>query len=304
MDAAADGHSHESGAAAGAEGAGEAAESSCASTAEQSLQPARDAEDPRVLIPELCRLFYELKWVTGTGGGVAVRRGSHYFIAPSGVQKERMQPEDIFVLRDALPHELPSLQPHPLLPHRPVVTLSAPPAARGFGASQCTPLFFCAFDSRDAACCIHTHSLQAVLVTLLFDREFRISHSEMIKGIRVGRSRVSHAYCDQLVVPIIDNTDEEAALAGSLQQAMDAYPDSNAVLVRRHGLYVWGESWQKAKTQCECYDYLFELAVEMRRLGLQPDATPLHSPYKLSMRTYPDNNRAGQSEAEQAAASR
>lgn len=41
------------------------------------------------------------------------------------------------------------------------------------------------------------------------------------------------------------------------------YPDTNAVLVRRHGVYVWGESWQKAKTMCECYDYLFEIAVRV-----------------------------------------
>jgi len=33
------------------------------------------AEHPRVLIPELCRLFYTLGWVTGTGGGISIRAG-------------------------------------------------------------------------------------------------------------------------------------------------------------------------------------------------------------------------------------
>lgn len=28
-----------------------------------------------MLIPELCRLFYELGWVTGTGGGISLRHG-------------------------------------------------------------------------------------------------------------------------------------------------------------------------------------------------------------------------------------
>jgi methylthioribulose-1-phosphate dehydratase len=38
--------------------------------------------------------------------------------------------------------------------------------------------------------------------------------------------------------------------------------------VRRHGIYVWGDDVAKAKTQCESLDYLFQLAVEMHKLGL------------------------------------
>jgi hypothetical protein len=32
--------------------------------------------------------------------------------------------------------------------------------------------------------------------------------------------------------------------------------------------YVWGDDVAKAKTQCESLDYLFQLAVEMHRLGV------------------------------------
>lgn len=32
--------------------------------------------------------------------------------------------------------------------------------------------------------------------------------------------------------------------------------------------YVWGDTPAKAKTQCESLDYLFQLAVEMHKLGL------------------------------------
>lgn len=35
----------------------------------------QEMEHPRVLIPELCRLFYQLGWVTGTGGGISLKRG-------------------------------------------------------------------------------------------------------------------------------------------------------------------------------------------------------------------------------------
>lgn len=32
-------------------------------------------EHPRNLIPELCRQFYNLGWVTGTGGGISIKHG-------------------------------------------------------------------------------------------------------------------------------------------------------------------------------------------------------------------------------------
>lgn len=60
-------------------------------------------------------------------------------------------------------------------------------------------------------------------------------------------------YSDTLTIPIIENTAHEEDLTGSLEKAMDAYPDTCAVLVRRHGVYVWGDTVWKAKTQCERY---------------------------------------------------
>ena len=35
---------------------------------------------------------------TGTGGGVSIRHEDHIFLAPSGVEKELMQPDNIFVM--------------------------------------------------------------------------------------------------------------------------------------------------------------------------------------------------------------
>lgn len=73
-----------------------------------------------------------------------------------------------------------------------------------------------------------------------------------------------HSYFDTLVVPIIDNTAEEQDLTASMASAMLAYPEACAVLVRRHGVYVWGDTWEKCKTMCECYDYLFEIYMKVR----------------------------------------
>lgn len=70
------------------------------------------------------------------------------------------------------------------------------------------------------------------------------------------------SYDDTLVVPIIENTPEEKDLKERMARAMEEYPDSCAVLVRRHGVYVWGESWEKAKTMwgpCVCQNGSFHI---------------------------------------------
>jgi methylthioribulose-1-phosphate dehydratase len=200
------------------------------------------------LICELARQFYDLGWVTGTGGGICIREGERVTVAPSGVQKERMTPEQMFVL---------SIDG----------TVLERPADPDLRPSECSSLFLTAIRLRDAGAVIHTHSIHAVVASLLFDREFVISEIEMIKGIE------GMGYHDRLVVPIIENTPRECDLAASLEAAIVAYPETQAVLVRRHGVYVWGRDWVRAKTQAECYDYLFRAAAEMRRFGI-PTAAP------------------------------
>lgn len=200
------------------------------------------------LICELARQFYDLGWVTGTGGGICIRDGERVTVAPSGVQKERMRPDQMFTL--ALDGSIVD---------RPLDETLRP--------SECTSLFLTAIRLRDAGAVIHTHSIHAMIATLLFDQEFVISEVEMIKGIE-GMS-----YHDRLVVPIIENTARECDLAASLEAAIIAYPKAQAVLVRRHGVYIWGRDWVRAKTQAECYDYLFRAAAEMRRFGI-PTAAP------------------------------
>lgn len=59
-----------------------------------------------------------------------------------------------------------------------------------------------------------------------------------------------------------------------MARAMVDYPESSAILVRRHGVYVWGKTWELAKSMCECYDYLFDIAVRMKSVGLDPNKVP------------------------------
>jgi methylthioribulose-1-phosphate dehydratase len=219
-----------------------------------------DQDHPANLIPSLCAKFWTLGWVTGTGGGCSIRNDDLVWVAPSGVQKELMKSADLFVL---------SISQQTDLKNR--VYLHMPPAGK---PSQCTPLFLAAFTKRGAGCCIHTHSHWAVLVTLLLESQgggdvFEINNIEQIKGFGRGFQKQGNLdYHDTLRIPVIENTSHEEDLTEFLEAAMDKYPDTYAVLVRRHGVYVWGDNVHKAKTMCESLDYLFQLAVEMKQLGL------------------------------------
>ncbi|KAJ3255630.1 hypothetical protein HK103_006155 [Boothiomyces macroporosus] len=186
-----------------------------------------DPEHPVNIIPELC--------------------SDYYYIAPSGVQKERIEPYHLFIL------------------NKEKEVVHSPPKELKFNPSQCTPLFFNAYDMRNAGACIHTHSQNAVMATLLWPgKEFVITHQEMIKGIRKGSTDAYHKYYDKITVPIIENTAEERDLKDRMAQAMKDYPLANAVLVRRHGVYVWGDTWQKVK---------------MKSAGMDPEEIPADSEY-------------------------
>ena len=117
------------------------------------------------------------------------------------------------------------------------------------------------------------------MVTLLVDKYheqgkgpenvFEIQKIEQIKGVPKGADKQGNlGYEDKLQIPIIENTPKEEDLTDSLEKAILDWPDTYAVLVKRHGIYVWGENVAKAKTICESMDYLFRLAVDMERDGI------------------------------------
>lgn len=232
-----------------------------------------DPEHPANLICQLCRLFYDNNWVTGTGGGISIRDLDNdpdtVYIAPSGVQKERIQPHEMFVVRllDQTVIRSPNDCPPELI------------KLYKYKPSACTPLFMSSYTMRDAGACIHTHSQNAVMMTLLLEgqKELRMNYIEQIKAlpqlqwdtllgkvVKVG----SMQYFDTMVLPIIENTPQEEDLTESLQEAIRQYPGTTAVLVRRHGIYVWGETVWKAKVYNEAIDYLLELAVKMTLAGI------------------------------------
>ncbi len=187
----------------------------------------------------LLRSFYAKGWVSGTGGGICHRISTdELLLAPSSVPKERVRPNELFVvsLRDGRVIQRPpnsSLRP-----------------------SECQAVFHAIVTQRDAGSVVHSHALSAVLAADLAhgDGQLAVEGFEMLKGIRGCSNREVHR------LPVIENTLEEPELAGTVGQVLrsPAFTAAHCVLVRDHGAYIWGADVEEATRHAEVYHFLFD----------------------------------------------
>jgi methylthioribulose-1-phosphate dehydratase len=198
--------------------------------------------DQRELLCEMLRLFYTQSWVSGTGGGIcAIESPGRLLLAPTGVHKELVRPEDLFVV-DVATGEI----------------LEAP--AHGSRPSECKDVFRTIIERRGAGAVVHSHALAAVLACdLATDDTLRIAGLEMLKGI----PRLSNT--DEHLVPVIANTPTEPEIVSAVDRVLSdtRFDPAFAIGVRDHGAYLWGADIWEAKKHTEVYHFLFE-AVKAR----------------------------------------
>ncbi|CCC69749.1 hypothetical protein NCAS_0D01680 [Naumovozyma castellii] len=223
-----------------------------------------DSIHPANLICSLSRQFYNNNWCTGTGGGLSIKdpQSRLTYFTPSGVQKELMTPSDLYVRNEDGEY------------------VNKPLVSKNYKPSACTPLFSICYEAKNAGAVIHTHSQNAVICSMIFGDEFQISNIEQIKAIpngevdpNTGKLKYLQNF-DTLVIPIIDNMPHEDELQDSFHEILRSYPNTVAIIVRRHGIFVWGDSIAKAKIHNEAIDYLMELAIKMHKLGI-PSTCPI-----------------------------
>jgi methylthioribulose-1-phosphate dehydratase len=85
------------------------------------------------------------------------------------------------------------------------------------------------------------------------DGGFSIEGYEMLKGL-TGVS--SHEHREW--IPIVDNDQDMPRLAQRVGTLLDEHRDAHAFLLRRHGLYTWGETLADAERHIEILEFLFE----------------------------------------------
>ncbi len=207
----------------------------------------RRSDAARRQLCELLRSFYAKGWVSGTGGGICYRLSAdELLLAPSSVPKERVRPEELFVV---------SLRDGRVIERPPNITLRP---------SECQAVFHSIVTQRDAGSVVHSHALSAVLAADLAEGndQLAIAGFEMLKGIRDCSSRDVHR------LPVIDNTPEEHELAGTVDEILRSptFTAARCVLVRNHGAYIWGADVEEVTRHAEVYHFLFDGVIWRTRM--------------------------------------
>jgi len=108
---------------------------------------------------------------------------------------------------------------------------------------------------RGAGAVLHTHSVWNTILSDLYAPEggLKIEGYEMLKGLQGVRT---HEHSEWL--PIIENSQDMPALAESVGQILQKHKPAHGFLLRRHGLYSWGENLAQAKRHIEILEFLLE----------------------------------------------
>jgi len=195
---------------------------------------------------ELVRLgtgFHNRGWMLGTSGNLSAvvsRDPLRLAITASSIDKGRMNPRQILEI-DNNGKVLQGAEGRPS-----AETLLHLEVVRSMGASAV----------------MHTHSVWTTVLSDYYhaDSGFSIEGYEMLKGLDGVQTHEHREW-----IPILENSQDMAALASQVRALLAERPKTHGLLVRRHGMYTWGKDLATAARHVEILEFLME-AVGRRRM--------------------------------------
>ena len=189
--------------------------------------------------------LHQRRWCDGTGGNFSVvvqKDPVLLLMAPSGVDKGSLQPEQLLVVNESQQ------------------------VLDGAGkASAETLLHLAIIHKTGAGAVLHTHSVTGTVLSRLHAKEgqIRLEGLEMLKGLNGVHSHNTH-----IDLPVVRNNQNMKVLAEEFNQQIQHLPQG--ILVEGHGLYAWGEDLQQAERHVEIIEFLLEVQLQEQQLRTQP----------------------------------
>ena len=209
---------------------------------------AEQMEEAQRAITEIASGFYARGWLMGTSGNLSAvvqREPLRLAITASGLDKGELKAEQVILIDEnaRLVSEYPGKPSDESLLH------------------------VCLAKERGAGAVLHTHSIWNTILSDLYadDGGVRIEGYEMLKGLAGVRT---HEHSEWL--PIVENSQDMPALAETVSRTLNEHKSAHGFLIRRHGLYAWGDNLAQAKRHVEIFEFLFEAmgrTIETRRRG-------------------------------------
>jgi methylthioribulose-1-phosphate dehydratase len=191
------------------------------------------------------RRFYARGWALGTSGNFSVvmsRKPLRLAITQSGVSKRELGPAHILQCDE-----------------RGAVIGRAPgrPSAE-------TSLHIEIARRRQAGAVLHTHSVWSTVLSGSHAAEggLLIEGYEMLKGLT---GVTSHEHREW--IPILENDQDMRRLAHVVGKTLAQHEHTHALLLRRHGLYTWGDTIEEAERHVEILEFLLEAVGRAQTAG-------------------------------------
>ncbi|MGB8701476.1 MAG: methylthioribulose 1-phosphate dehydratase [Thermosynechococcaceae cyanobacterium] len=203
-------------------------------------------DDPRPLLVQHARSFYERGWMWGTAGNLSARLSDgNFWITASGCAKGELDPHQFVQL---------SLDGSLLRQPRPDVK----PSAESSIHQAIYQLF------PDAWACYHVHSVSATLVSRLTSAEdICLPNLEMIKGLGIWEENPS------VRLALFTNHRHVPQIAADISARFTQHaPQLPACLIRDHGVTVWGSSPTEARNRIEAIEFIFQAMIQAQHLNL------------------------------------
>lgn len=178
-------------------------------------------------------------WFMGTSGNLAIKVADEpleFLVTASGKDKKKRTDED-FLLVDAK--------------GQPAVETPLKPSAE--------TLLHCAiYEKTDAGCSLHVHTVANNVISELYGDAGKIDFQgqELIKAFGLWEEDAV------LTIPIIPNHADIPTLAKEFDAFITA--DKGAVLIRNHGITVWGKDGFEAKKLLEACEFLFQYQLALQ----------------------------------------
>jgi len=195
-------------------------------------------------LAEIGKIFYGRGWALGTSGNfsaIVSREPLRLAITATGVDKGALTPADILQIDEA----------------GKVVRGSGRPSSESRVHLAVVNLF-------EAGAVLHTHSVWSTIISECCAAQggVALEDYEMLKGLE---GVVTQQHREWL--PILENLCDVAGQARVVEATLRQHPTAHGFLLRRHGLYTWGQGLSEAKRHVEILEFLLEVLGRSRTAG-------------------------------------